>query len=272
MKCKHIKTRFSDFLIGDIDQKSKEEIQEHLTACSSCREDLETMSEIWTKLGVLPEEEPSDRLRPRFYAMLEAYKQGLEPEKRAPRSSRIFNSWLESWWPRRPVYQFTFALILLVAGLALGYFFTSGGQSSAEIAQLRQEIQSVRQSMAVSLLDQPSAMERLKGVSWSSRLEQPDEQTLQALLNTLNRDSNVNVRLAAVDALYLFYNQPVVKHGIIESLSKQTSPLIQVALIDLIIQMRERRAIESLKRLIEENTLNPDVKERAEEGIQLLSY
>jgi HEAT repeat protein len=272
MKCKQIKARFADFLTGDIDQKSKEEIQEHLTACSSCREDLETLSEIWTKLGVLPEEEPSDRLRPRFYAMLEAYKQGLEQEKRAPRSSKIFNSWLESWWPRRPVFQFTFALILLVVGLALGYFFTSGDQSRTEVAQLRQEIQGIRQSLAVSLLDQPSAVDRLRGVSWSSRLEQPDEETLQTLLNTLNRDSNINVRLAAADALYLFYDQPVVRQGIIQSLSKQTSPLIQVALIDLIIQMRERRAIESLKQLIEENTLNPDVKQRAEEGIQLLSY
>ncbi len=272
MKCKHIKTKFSDFLIGDIDQKSKEEIQQHLTACSSCREELETLSETWTKLGVLPEEEPSDRLRPRFYAMLEAYKQGFEQEKRAPRSSRVFNGWLESWWPRRPVFQFTLALMLLGVGLTLGYFFTSGVHSRTEVAQLRQEIQSVRQSLAVSLLDQPSAVERLRGVNWSARLEHPNQETLQALLSTLNRDPNVNVRLAAVDALYLFYNYPVVREGLLHSFSKQTSPLVQVALIDLIIEMRERRAIESLKQLIKENTLNPDVKQRAEQGIQLLSY
>jgi len=272
MKCKPMKEKFSDFLIGDINQTSKKEIQEHLTACSSCRKELETLSEIWTKLGVLPIEEPSDRLRPRFYAMLEAYKQGLEPEKQAPRTSRIFNGWLESWWPRRPVFQFTFALILLAVGLALGYFFTSVGQNRVEVAQLRQEIQAMRQSMAVSLLDQPSAAERLRGVSWSSRVKQPNEETLRALLNTLNRDPNVNVRLAAAEALYLFYDHPIVKQGLIQSLSKQYSPLVQVALIDLIIEMRERRAIESLKQLIEENSLNPDVKQRAEEGIQLLSY
>jgi HEAT repeat protein len=126
--------------------------------------------------------------------------------------------------------------------------------------------------MAVSLLDQPSAVERLRGVNWSARLKKPNEETLQALLNTLNRDPNVNVRLAAIDALYLFYNYPLVREGLLQSFAKQTSPLVQVALIDLIIEMRERRAIESLKQLIEENTLNPDVKQRAEQGIQLLSY
>jgi len=272
MKCKKIKEKFSDFLIGDLDQISKEEIKEHLTACSSCREELESLSEIWTKLGVLSEEEPSDRLRPRFYGMLEAYKQGLQQEKPSPRWRNVFNGWLEGWWPRRPVFQFTFALILLVVGLALGYFFTSDGQNRTEVAQLRQEIQSVRQSMAVSLLDQPSAVERLRGVNWSSRLEQPKEETLQALLNTLNRDPNINVRLAAADALYIFYNYPVVRQGLIQSLSQQTSPLVQFALIDLIVEMRERRAIESLRQLIEKNTLNPDVKQRAEQGIQLLSY
>lgn len=272
MKCKQIKEKFADFLIGDIDQKSKEEIQEHMTSCSQCREELESLSEIWTKLGVIPEEEPSDRVRPRFYAMLEAYKQGLQQEIPPPRRRKIDHGWLESWWPRRPVYQFSFALLLLVVGLAFGYFFSTSGQSRTEVAQLRQEIQNVRQSMAVSLLDQPSAVERLKGVSWSSRLKQPDEATLQALLNTLNRDTNVNVRLAAADALYLFYDHPVVKQGLIQSLSKQTSPLVQVALIDLIVEMRERRSIEALKQLIQENTLNPDVKQRAEQGIQLLSY
>ena len=272
MKCKQIKEKFADFLIGDLDQKSKEAIQEHMTTCARCREELESLSEIWTKLGVLLEESPSDAMRARFYGMLEAYKQGLRKEKPAPALSKIFNSWLASWWPRRPVFQFTLALLLLVVGLAFGYLFSPGGQGRTEIAHLRQEIQSVRQSMAVSLLDQPSAVERLKGVSWSSRLEQPDEETLQALLNTLNRDPNVNVRLAAADALYLFYDHPVVKQGLIQSLSKQTSPLVQVALIDLIVEMRERRSIEALKQLIQENTLNPDVKQRAEEGIQLLTY
>jgi HEAT repeat protein len=102
------------------------------------------------------------------------------------------------------------------------------------------------------------------GVSWSARLESPDEKTLQALLEVLNHDPNVSLRLAAIDALYLFYDHPRVKDGLIESLAGQTSPLIQISLINLLVEIRERRAIEALEQLIQNKQLNPRVRERAE--------
>jgi HEAT repeat protein len=130
----------------------------------------------------------------------------------------------------------------------------------------------MQQTLAISLLDRPSANERLQGVTISARMDNPNAQTLEALLYTLNNDKNVNVRLAAVDALYLFYNYPGVKEGLLQSLKNQPSPLIQVALIDLIVNMRERQAVDSLRLLLEDERLNPDVKEYAERGLQQLSF
>jgi hypothetical protein len=78
--------------------------------------------------------------------------------------------------------------------------------------------------------------------------------------------------LAAVDALYLFYDSPGVKDGLLRSLKNQPSPLVQVALIDLIVNMRERQAVDSLRLLIEDEKINPDVKEYAERGLQQLSF
>ena len=62
----------------------------------------------------------------------------------------------------------------------------------------------MRRTVALSMLDRPSATERLEGISWSAGLDNPGEKTIVALVNKLNGDPNVNVRLAAVDALYLF--------------------------------------------------------------------
>ena len=126
----------------------------------------------------------------------------------------------------------------------------------------------MRQTLAVSLLDQSSASERLRGVNLSVNTEKPDSGLIEALLNTLNNDPNVNVRLAAVDALYLFYDNPLVKEGLAQTLSTQDSPLVQVALIDFVVSVRERRAIDSLKNLIETKTLHPEVKQHAELGLQ----
>jgi HEAT repeat protein len=130
----------------------------------------------------------------------------------------------------------------------------------------------MQQTLAISLLEKPSASERLQGVSISSRMNNPNSTTLEALLYTLNNDNNVNVRLAAVDALYLFYDNPRVKEGLLRSLQNQPSPLVQVALIDLIVNMRERQAVNALRSLLEDERLNPDVKEYAERGLQQLSF
>ena len=67
----------------------------------------------------------------------------------------------------------------------------------------------------------------------TSRMQEPDDELLNVLLDTLNHDPNINVRLSAVDALYLFYRNPAVKSGLIDSLSRQTSPMVQMELIEL---------------------------------------
>lgn len=78
MKCEQIREKFADYLAGELDDKSLAEVCAHLADCPACREELEGLSAIWTKLGVLPKEQPSGALRSRFYEMLEGYKEGLE--------------------------------------------------------------------------------------------------------------------------------------------------------------------------------------------------
>ncbi len=128
----------------------------------------------------------------------------------------------------------------------------------------------MRQTAALSLLSQPSASDRLQGISYSTAVRHPNVKTLAALVNTLNTDPNPNVRLAAVEALYLFRNQPGVKESLVDSLAVQSSPLVQVALIDLLVEIREQRATEALKALIQNDKLDPDVKKLAEQGIKQL--
>lgn len=268
MTCQDIKEKFPDYLIGDLSQEEKEKMQNHIAACPSCREELESLSAIWTKLGVLPEVQPNATMRSRFYTMLEDYKNDHGEKKPKTRLLEQLKNWFKPVWTGRPAFQLSFSLLFLFVGLAAGYFITGSRGRPAEISGLRLEVQSMRQTLAVSLLDQPSASERLRGVNLSVNTEKPNSGLIEALLDTLNTDSNINVRLAAVDALYLFYDHPLVKEGIAQTLSTQDSPLVQVALIDLIVNVRERRAIESLKNLIQIKTLHPDVKQHAELGLK----
>jgi hypothetical protein len=268
MNCDRIKDRFADYLTGDIDPAAEAELRAHIAACAPCRAELESLSALWAKLGVLPREQPSGRLRAGFYAMLEDYKRDLDREAAGSRETGRTKPFLQELFSfRKPAYAFSLALALLVVGIGTGYFLRAGG-GQKEIAALHREVSDMRQTVALNMLDRPSATDRLEAVGWSSKVDDPDERTLRALVDTLNNDPNVNVRLAAVDALYLFRSHPLVKDSLIRALAAQDSPLVQVALIDLLVEIREGRAVEALKNLIQNARLNPEVRKHAELGLK----
>ncbi|MCP5104209.1 MAG: HEAT repeat domain-containing protein [bacterium] len=267
--CGSMKKKFPDYLTGDIDPTAMESIRLHVTTCTSCRRELEELTVTWTQLGVLTEEEPGPNLRKNFYTMLGSYKEGVKKEK-----SFSLKNILHTIRTARPAYQLAFSIILLIMGSAPGYFADRQQPGEPvdipEVTQLRRQVDAMREQLTLSLLNQTSPSERLKGITWSAAVENPGEKTLDALLYTLNNDPNINVRLSAVDALYLFSHHPTVKEGIIGSLPHQTSPMVQVALIDLLSDMREKKAADALKQLIKKNKLDPQVKQRAELSIKQL--
>lgn len=273
MRCETIRETSADYLTGELDEKSLAEVRAHLSDCPACREELESLTAIWTKLGVLPKEQPGGDLRSRFYEMLQSYMEDMAEEPEKAGFGQALSNWLGRLMPKRPAYQLAISLVLIAAGLGSGYLLSVRPRSAArtEVASLKGEVDDMRRIVAVSLLKQASPSDRLMGVSWSARIDRPGDELIQTLLETLNHDPSVNVRLAAIDALYLFYDHPEVKEGLINSLAGQTSPLVQVSLINLLVEIRERKAVEALERLIQDEKLNPKVKKRAELGLVQLS-
>ena len=92
-------------------------------------------------------------------------------------------------------------------------------------------------------------------------------EVLAALLTAVNHDPNVNVRLAAVDALRKFAGSPEVRNTLDQTLAGQDSPLVQIALIDLIVDVRDKGAAPSLLALERSPAANKDVKARAVWGL-----
>jgi HEAT repeat protein len=128
----------------------------------------------------------------------------------------------------------------------------------------------MRQLVALSMLQQTSASERLQGVSWSNREDQLDTQVQSALLHTLRYDGSVDVRLAALDALSRHAGQPQIRKGVVDALQEQQSPLVQVALIDQLAEWRDPDATQRLRKFEQTPNLNPAVRQRAEWAIAKL--
>ncbi len=268
MSCEKTQERFADYLTLDLDDEARGEVQDHIAACAACRTELEDLTAMWARLGVLPTEQPSGALRHRFYAMLEEHQREAGTARAGSGRRRVFAGWREWFTFRRPAFAASFSIFLLLLGAGSGWLLSSGG--AARLTALQREVQDIRQTAALTLLNQPSAVDRLQGVSYSAAVKDPNTKTLAALVNALNTDPNPNVRLAAVEALYLFRSQPGVKESLVQSLAAQDSPLVQVALIDLLVEIREQRAAEALKALVKNDKLNPDVKKLAERGIKQL--
>ena len=93
-----------------------------------------------------------------------------------------------------------------------------------------------------------------------------DQELVQLLINTLNFDENVNVRLAACQALAHFENEPLVREGLIQSLKIQTDPNIQITLIEVLVFMKEKRASQAMEQLSQDKQTMDIVRLKAEEA------
>lgn len=265
MKCEQIAELLPDYLQEALRPEQNKIVEQHLAACAECTE----VVALWQKLGAMPDEQPSPFARERFETMLHAFQTGraenAESEKRP-------SLWTIFQWLRSPVGAVAWSLALLAIGGYIGLQLGGTKASSQDLAAMHSELTSMRQLVALSMLQQQSASQRLEGVSWTRREERLDPQVLSALMHTLRYDPSVDVRLAALDALGRRANaQPQLRSTVVDALQEQQSPLVQVALIDQLVEWRDREAAPHLERLRQSPNLNPTVRQRADWAISKLN-
>ncbi len=87
----------------------------------------------------------------------------------------------------------------------------------------------------------------------------------------MNEDPNTNVRLAALDALSKFHTEPQVRKVLLDALSTQKDPMVQIALIQLMVKMKEKSVVNDLKKIVDDSETMKAVKDEAYSGILILS-
>ena len=262
MTFEEIRLLIPQYLSNQLSPEESASFEEHLKTNSDLRIEVEELRSVWEGLKLLPEEQPSAALRARFYQRLNA----------AVRNGSDVRTTRHSWWTISVFQQVAAALILFSAGLFVGRSQGEKQATPGEVGKLQTQIQSLRQTVALSLLERQSPTSRLEGISWSSRVERPDRELLSALVTTLNDDPNVNVRLASLDALERFADDPSVRKALVNSLSVQDSPLVQIALIDAMVHIRDKDAKSELRKLTDNAQVNAAVRQRAEWGLEKLRF
>ena len=259
MTSEEIRLLIPQYLAGQLTLAEKDSFEKHLNESGELRAEVEELRTMWEGLGLLNEEQPSAAMRARFYERLNAIQRSKE-------RSRFV------WWKPSLALQIAGALAFFIGGIYVGRLHTAGAATAGEVAQLQTQVQDLHQTVALSLLERQSATSRLEGISWSSRVDRPDGELLSALVATLNHDPNTNVRLASLDALEKFSGEDSVRKALVGSLSVQDSPLVQIALIDALVHVHDNAAAGQFRKLTGNAEVNSAVRQRAEWGLQKLSF
>jgi len=271
MNCERIREQIPEALAGRLGKADREALVEHLEGCASCRTEVAELNAVWRGLETVKsgmDAAPDPGAKVRFQEMLAAYQAGMAAEQAAP---PVVNPPRVAWFPVQPVWRFAMAAGLLLAGILCGRLLPqSGAGGNPEMAQLRAQVESLHQMVAISMLQQQSPSARMRGVTYTEKISQPDPQVLDALLQAVNHDSNVNVRLSAVDALQKFASDPEVSRAMVNSIPEQASPLVQIALVDMLVQWNARGVAPNLARISKDAQLDEMVRQRASWALQKL--
>ena len=250
-----------DYMSGNLSEGEAKEFEFFLDGHGEYREKYDDLLKAWELLQAIQTPEPSESMDEAFFGMLSSE---MEKEQdKAPKQSVI--SMLSGIL--RP--QWAIGIFLLVIGLGAGYFLRPKVEPiPTQIIAANNETEEVRQKLVLTLLDQPSANQRLQGVSEANKFENADEIVIKALLKTLNSDPNVNVRLAAIESLTNYVDKPEVRQGLVQSIPNQESPILQITLANLMVALQEKASIEPFKQLLKQKQLDTTVKKRIERSIE----
>jgi len=223
--------------------------------------DLGTFSE---QIMQLDTPAPTAALDDRFYAMLSLEKKSVNRSV-SDFSWRAFFSW-PSLAPKLAM-----AAATLVIGIGIGYWMRPAAPvESADMAQLTREVTDLKEMMMLSLLEKESATDRLKAVSLTQDMDQASQKVTQALVETLNNDSNVNVRLAALEALAPYARAPHVREALVRAIAHQDSPLVQVALAELMAGLQVKSSVKELQKILKDDKTPADIKNRIQKSIDII--
>jgi anti-sigma factor RsiW len=267
MECHDATAQFADYLAGTLPDEVRDAVRAHVETCAACRADLTGTQETWDALGRIPAvAHNSPAMRTRFDATL-AEAQSTFHNGTLSRST----SGARGQRARAIALMGLAAAAVLFIGMAIGRLTARPGAPAIDqIAALRAELGEMRQMVSLSLLQQQSAIARLQGVVSTREIDQPGGDVIAALLDVLAFDRNANVRLATIDALRRFMDRDPVRQRTLEVLPKQTSPLVQIALIDFVVESAGAESIPVLRALAASSSVDESVRARAAEGLRRL--
>jgi hypothetical protein len=257
MEKEKLESLLIDYIDGKLTDADKHTVERELLKDQETQKLYEQLKEVIQVMNHSARLEPSSKLRSSFDEM-------ITQEMDASKQGKVI-------FFRPAFYRVAAAIALLVVGGGVGFWISQHQRQQQEIAKLKEDLQKTKELMMTRLGNDDSPSQRILGVMVANEITKADNEIVDALVKTMNEDPNSNVRMAAIEALKKFHQEPEVRQALIRSLSTQTDPVVQIALIQLMVEMKEKQAVKPLRKIIEDESVLDVVRDEAHAGIFKLS-
>lgn len=204
---------------------------------------------LWDSLATIEAAEPSAELRKSFYAKLE---QAAQPTLSQKLRNLLGFSGNAGW-----ITATACLLVGLVTGQIIGT--DSAASSTERLVALEQNVSMLNRTLILDRLDNDSAGKRLQGVLDAAYFASQDAEIADALLQRATQERVHSVRAAAIDVLGRQLGAPSVGKRIMDSIAEAESPIVQLALIDMVLRNGDQQQLQELLQLAQDGVLFPDL-------------
>ena len=252
MKCEKVKINLPEYIDDKLTPEAEGKIDSHLQSCDSCRELHSELKSFLKFTDSFPEITPPEGMKEEFMDMVE--------------TETNFNQ-------RKTVYLSEWIKIAAVIIVALGTFIAGyfTGSGNIETVQLQTELNSLKKEALLAGLKDYSGPQKIEAVYSLKTLGNADDTLVDALVYTMNSDKNINVRLAAINALSeMMDKNPAIENELIQSLSLQENPLLQISLIQVLTESGVKEAKEKIESITNDENTNEQVREYAKDMIKTI--
>jgi anti-sigma factor RsiW len=257
MNIEKLETQLIDYIDGKLTEAERKQVEQELMQNEEAYKLYEQLKEVIRAMDKSVVLEPTSKLKMEFDQFLQ--------------TEIASNKKTKTVFFQPTFYRVAAAVTLLVVGVGMGFWLSKYRDQQQAITKLEEELKETKLTMLAMMNNNQSASQRIQGVNVALTIATADHEVVKALATRMNEDPNTNVRLAALDALSKFRQDPGVKKILIDALSTQKDPMVQIALIQLMVKMKETGIMNDLKRIVDDEESMEAVKDEAYSGLLKLS-
>jgi hypothetical protein len=258
METEKLESLIIDHIDGKLNEADQKMLEQELASNAASRLLYKQIKEVMSVMDSAAKAEPSPGMKTSFEAR-------LEQEIKAQKKGKVI-AFTPTFF-----YRAAAAIGLLIVGAGLGLWFSQYQRQQERLAKIEKELRETKLMTMAMLDNDQSASQRVLGATVALDMDKADPEILSALIKAMNEDPNTNVRMAALEALGKFHKQPVVRKALIDALSTQKDPMVQIALIRMLVDMNEKGTIQELERITTDDEVIKEVKDEAHVGLMRLS-